>query len=319
MEHQASSEPQHVSYRSGAAARLAGLSPETLRVWERRYNLSNTERSERGQRLYSAEQVRKLSLLKQLVDQGHAIGVLALMPDAQLQELANAAYTQPDAVGPIRIGVIGSNLAKRIAGSARDRADLVLEYSRSQLEQAAQDAPNASVEVLVIEQSELHDNAVSLIAGIKNRWGAVAVVVLYRFCASATIRALRAQDCLVARVPADVNELALLCRSALTGERLPPQPPSHLPDIRFDESALLTIMASGSGLACECPKHLADLLMMVGSFERYSAQCASRSADDAQLHSDLQRAAGQARAILEAAMEKLATAEGLPMPPTTRL
>ena len=59
--------------------------------------------------------------------------------------------------------------------------------------------------------------------------------------------------------------------------------------------------------------------MMVGSFERYSAQCASRSADDAQLHSDLQRAAGQARAILEAAMEKLATAEGLPMPPTTRL
>ena len=42
MEHQASSEPQHVSYRSGAAARLAGLSPETLRVWERRYNLSNT-------------------------------------------------------------------------------------------------------------------------------------------------------------------------------------------------------------------------------------------------------------------------------------
>ena len=82
MEHQASSEPQHVSYRSGAAARLAGLSPETLRVWERRYNLSNTERSERGQRLYSAEQVRKLSLLKQLVDQGHAIGVLALMPDA---------------------------------------------------------------------------------------------------------------------------------------------------------------------------------------------------------------------------------------------
>ncbi len=319
MEHQTSSEQQHVTYRSGAAARLAGLSPETLRVWERRYNLSNTERSERGQRLYSAEQVRKLSLLKQLVDQGHAIGVLALMPDNQLQELANAAYTQPDVVGPIRIGVIGSNLAKRISGGARDRADLVLEYSCSQLEQAVQEPPNTGVEVLVIEQSELHDSAVPLIANVRNIWGAVAVVVLYRFCASATIRALRAQACLVARVPADVNELALLCRSALTGERLPPHQQSHMPDIRFDESALLTIMASGSGLACECPKHLADLLMMVGSFERYSAQCASRSADDAQLHSDLQRAAGQARAILEVAMEKLATAEGLPMPSTRRL
>ena len=46
MEHQASSEPQHVSYRSGGAA--GRTFPETLRVWERRYNLSNTERSERG-------------------------------------------------------------------------------------------------------------------------------------------------------------------------------------------------------------------------------------------------------------------------------
>ncbi|PJI53093.1 hypothetical protein CTI14_33225, partial [Methylobacterium radiotolerans] len=43
-----------ITYRSGVAARLAGLSPETLRVWERRYNLSDVERSARGQRLYSA-------------------------------------------------------------------------------------------------------------------------------------------------------------------------------------------------------------------------------------------------------------------------
>src|SRR4051812_5755920 len=65
------------AYRSGVAARLAGLSAETLRVWERRYGLSDTQRSTSGQRLYSAEHVRRLGLLKQLVDQGHAIGVLA--------------------------------------------------------------------------------------------------------------------------------------------------------------------------------------------------------------------------------------------------
>ncbi|WP_334160088.1 MerR family transcriptional regulator [Achromobacter insolitus] len=310
-----SPEQKQVAYRSGAAARLAGLSPETLRVWERRYNLSNTERSERGQRLYSAEQVRKLSLLKQLVDQGHAIGVLALMPDKQLQDLCNATRTPPDALGPVRIGIVGANLANRLSGSARVGTDLVLEYSCTHLEQAVQQPPNANVEVLVIEQSELHDSAIPLIAETKKIWGAVAVVVLYRFCASATIRALRAKDCLVARVPADISELALLCRSALAGDRLPPHQQPQMPGIRFDEDALLTIMASGSGLACECPKHLADLLIMVGSFERYSAQCASRNADDARLHGDLQRAAGQARAILENAMEKLAVVEGLPMPP----
>src|SRR5690606_34027389 len=91
---EATSEDRRVTYRSGVAARLAGLSPETLRVWERRYKLSDTERSERGQRLYSAEHVRRLGLLKQLVDQGHAIGVLAHMTGEQLQELAGTIGQQ---------------------------------------------------------------------------------------------------------------------------------------------------------------------------------------------------------------------------------
>ena len=53
---------------------------------------------------------------------------------------------------------------------------------------------------------------------------------------------------------------------------------------------------------------------MLGSFERYSAQCASRSQSDAQLHRELGHAAGLARSVLETAMERLVLAEGLPMP-----
>lgn len=309
------SDDGRITYRSGVAARLAGLSPETLRVWERRYNLSDVERSARGQRLYSAEQVRRLSLLKQLVDQGHAIGVLAPMSIEQLHELAGAAARQPAAQGPLRLGVAGANLARRIAGSGRDGLDVIVQQSWPHLEQVALTPQEADLEALVIELSELHESALPLIAAAAKACGDVAVLVLYRFCASATIRALRAHGFLAARVPADIGELLLLCRSALAGERLPTAPAQPTLDLRFDEHALLTIMASGSGLACECPKHLADLLLMVGSFERYSVQCASRNDDDAQLHSDLGRAAGQARAILEVAMERLARAEGLPLPP----
>jgi hypothetical protein len=128
---------------------------------------------------------------------------------------------------------------------------------------------------------------------------------------------LRAQGCLVARVPAELGELVLLCRSALAGERLPPlerRDVPGVPEVRFDEEMLSMITAVGNRLACECPRHLADLLLMVGSFERYSAHCASRNEDDAQLHQELQHAAGRARAILESAMERLARAEGLPLP-----
>jgi hypothetical protein len=153
-----------------------------------------------------------------------------------------------------------------------------------------------------------------MIAAAREACAAAAVLVLYRFCASATIRSLRAQNCLVARVPAELGELLLLCRSALSGKRLAPPVQPEVREARFDEATLAAIAAAGNRLACECPQHLSDLLLMVGSFERYSAQCASRNLQDAQLHQELQHAAGRARAILETAMERLAQAEGLPLP-----
>lgn len=307
-------EDGRAAYRSGVAARLAGLSAETLRVWERRYDLSDTERSTSGQRLYSAEQVRRLGMLKQLVDQGHAIGVLARLSIEQLQELAGPRAGELQAAGPLRVAVIGEGLARRIAAGGREGAGLEVQCSCSRLEHAASLPRDADVELLLVELSELDESALPMIASAREACAAAAVVVLYRFCASATIRALREQNCLVARVPAELGELVLLCRSALAGERLPPLERTDVPEVRFNEEVLSSITATGNQLACECPRHLADLLLMVGSFERYSAQCASRNEDDAQLHQELRNAAGRARAILETAMERLARAEGLPLP-----
>ena len=309
------SDDGRVAYRSGVAARLAGLSAETLRVWERRYNLSDAERSARGQRLYSAEQVRRLSLLKQLVDQGHAIGVLARLPIDQLQGMTAGPVGERKAEGPIRVAVVGGGLARRLAAGGRDGLDIAVQCSCHQLEQAVSLSRDADVEVLLVEVSELDESAVPLILAARDACAASAVVVLYRFCSSATIRALRAQGCLATRIPADLGELLVLCRSALAGERLPPPQQPDVPKVRFDEDLLVAITAAGNRLACECPRHLSDLLLMVGSFERYSAQCASRHADDAQLHQELGQAAGHARAILEVAMERLVRAEGLlPLP-----
>lgn len=304
-----------VTYKSGVAARLAGLSPETLRVWERRYSLSDTLRSTSGQRLYTQWQVQRLGLLKQLVDQGHAISGLAPLSLEQLQEMVLAKAGQRPVAGPIRIFVVGQSLARRIAASNGEELGIALQGSCGQLGQAVSALKTADLEVLVIELSELDESALPLIAATRAACPASAVVVLYRFCSSATIRALRAQQCLAARMPAELGELALLCRAALAEERVPPSRPAPVPAVRFDETALSSIAAAGNRLACECPRHLADLLSMVGSFERYSAQCASRNADDLALHQALERAAGQARGILEGAMGQLVQAEGIRLPP----
>lgn len=132
------------SYRSGAAARLAGLSAETLRVWERRYELSDTRRSAHGQRLYSAQQVQRLSLLKQLVDQGHPIGQLARLSSARLRELLGSSASLDEAPArPIAVVVVGVSLARRIAALDADACPFEVQASCARLEQVARLHPSS--------------------------------------------------------------------------------------------------------------------------------------------------------------------------------
>ena len=308
---------REATYRSGVAARLAGLPVETLRVWERRYALSDTQRSAHGQRLYTAEQVRRLGLLKQLVDLGHPIGVLTGLPVERLEDmLAPNAARAAEVSGPMHVLVVGESLVRRIAASGRDGRALQVQRHCARLDQVASLGHGMALDVLLIEASELDEAAVAQVAAARDIARPAATVVLYRFCGSATIRALRAQGCLVARVPAEIGELVLLCRSALAGQGLPTAEPLGDPVAprRFDDQALAAITAAGNRLSCECPRHLSEILMMVGSFERYSAQCAARNQEDARLHRELELASGRARMVLETAMERLALAEGLPLP-----
>lgn len=71
-------------YRIGAVVRATGISADALRVWERRYGALAPARSERGGRLYSDADIARLRLLRKLLDQGHAIGRIAALPDAEL-------------------------------------------------------------------------------------------------------------------------------------------------------------------------------------------------------------------------------------------
>jgi hypothetical protein len=80
---------------------------------------------------------------------------------------------------------------------------------------------------------------------------------------------------------------------------------------RFDDAALTAIAGLSPSLACECPRHVAELLMQIASFEAYSAGCAHRNADDAALHHYLHQVAATSRSLFEAALERVARHEGL--------
>ncbi len=73
---------------------MTGISIDTLRAWERRYQAVVPERGERG-RLYRAADVERLLLLKRLLQKGHSIGGIARLGDQQLQELMAANGDAP--------------------------------------------------------------------------------------------------------------------------------------------------------------------------------------------------------------------------------
>jgi DNA-binding transcriptional MerR regulator/methylmalonyl-CoA mutase cobalamin-binding subunit len=75
-------------YRIGAVSRLTGLSADVVRVWERRYQAIKPQRSEGGSRLYSDADVARLRRLRQAVELGHAIGQVARLPEAELENLS---------------------------------------------------------------------------------------------------------------------------------------------------------------------------------------------------------------------------------------
>ena len=71
--------------RDAEGARLAGLSIDTIRAWERRYAAVVPERGAKG-RLYTEAQIIRLRRLSDLVRRGHAISDVAGLSDAQLAQ-----------------------------------------------------------------------------------------------------------------------------------------------------------------------------------------------------------------------------------------
>lgn len=73
-------------YPIRAVAQITGLSLDTLRAWERRYQAVVPVRSGRS-RQYDAGDIERLLLLTRLVEKGHAIGGVARLTDNELLSL----------------------------------------------------------------------------------------------------------------------------------------------------------------------------------------------------------------------------------------
>jgi len=69
-------------------ANRTGLSAHVIRIWEKRYGAVSPERTGTNRRLYSDEQIERLSLLRDITQAGHSIGHIAKLPTEKLRKLA---------------------------------------------------------------------------------------------------------------------------------------------------------------------------------------------------------------------------------------
>jgi MerR family transcriptional regulator, light-induced transcriptional regulator len=105
-----------VFYPIGAVAKLTGLTVDTLRAWERRYNAVTPARGQRG-REYGEAEIKRLRMLRGAVERGHSIGQIAHLADAELQELDRAALASGGTpfsaaeAGPVRLEPLLDSLA----------------------------------------------------------------------------------------------------------------------------------------------------------------------------------------------------------------
>lgn len=309
----------------------------TLRVWERRYQVAAPALTPSGQRLYSAADVRRLALLKQLADLGHAIGSLARLDMLQLQAVAathagvlagaqaGEPARSPEPPSAWRLAVVGAALAKRLQRPAllsQLRRPVELAGPFDSVAQAGEALAGRHVDALLLQVPAVHDNWLADMDAAAPALAAVPKAVLYGFAAEPACDRLAAAGVALLRAPqgdAVLGQwLQLLSMPgvaglpALTHEPWPPPWGGRpVPPRRWDDAALADFAGLSSTIACECPRHLAELLMQLSHFEDYSAQCQQRGAADARLHAYLQQVTAAARASFEAALQRVAEHEGL--------
>jgi len=310
----------------------------TLRIWEQRYQVVAPATSPTGHRLYSAADVARLALLKQLTDHGHAIGAIAALSATQLQQVASTHVTTVAAAGrpptrpvPWRLVVVGAALAQRlqrpVVVERLGQAPQVVAVFDT-LAQAAHATHERPIDLLLWQAPSLYAGSLTELKAAARAWGARRTAVIYRFAGAAARQPFAGTEVVLSREPQDDDTLgawlAALVRAAATRDAEPRPAPLQDETLwlpagdadprRFDDATLTDFAGLSSTIACECPRHVAELLMQLSSFEAYSADCEHRSPADAALHAYLKRVAGASRALFESALERVAVQEGLILP-----
>jgi DNA-binding transcriptional MerR regulator len=304
-------------------SKAAGIPVSTLRIWETRYGAFSPVKTAGKQRLYEEQDVSKALLLKQLSHAGHAISAIAPLELISLRRLGSQSHPAPShgvlAGQAVSLAVVGLNLANRLESP---QFALSLKQNRIQVSDVWVDLPTASKaellnppQVLLLKVNSLSASAHAAIQALVHKHRFAQTIVIYHFAPESVVRAMKLTGLIVRREPLSDNELAELLQSVLFVDPVRAQEfgttGSVITSRKYSEATLSRVAGISTNVLCECPRHVAELISQLASFEEYSQDCLNNKPEDAHLHAYLTSISGTARALFENALEKIAAHEGI--------
>lgn len=300
-------------YTIGVVARRTQTHTETLRVWERRYALVVPGRSDTGRRLYSEEDIIKISLVKQLTDAGHPVSGLAKLSIDALRQRLNAPATElsgkkPGRSPPCRVAFINESLRQRVGRELLAFSDIeCVDLARADGLQVTAKHPD----LLIMDLATVNEHSLAKVQQSLKEAGCAAALVVFNFGTKNAVSLLERAGITCLKGAFTAAEIHRACLSAVKPAAAASTARQTVSPPRFDDAQLARVAGLSSTIACECPNHLAELIVSLSAFERYSSECANRDDKDAELHAQLGESAGQARAILEESLSRLIEIEGI--------
>lgn len=314
------------AFAIGTVSRLTHIPVDTLRAWERRYGAITPRRTADNRRSYTRADIDRLILVRQLVAQGHAVGSVIHLPDEALKERLRVHAQAAEIVATdkkVSVLAYGEVLPFLLENWADDLPALDIVGKHTVYADFERAALSLKPAVLLAEWPALWAEAAQRLRELAQRAGARRTVVVYGFGPAAEIERVRRLGVATVRGPATARSIAAACQvgpepnSDALALSIPDDaaPPPRL----FDGATLANIANLPTRVRCECPHHLADLVLKLSAFESYSAECENRDERDATLHAHLHRATAQARALVEGALSYLMDLEGIdPAPPSPK-
>ena len=165
---------------------------------------------------------------------------------------------------------------------------------------------HCKVDFIIAEIPTINQGTFKVLQKLMKQSKASKLLCAYDFGKESDIIALKTHDTGITKLPLNHSEITDWCSN-----NFPNYMKSESTARLLTDQDIHNIVAAGSSINCECPKHLADLIFKLAAFEKYSSECEVRNAKDAELHKELETTSAKSRFLIEEVLIKLAKVEGI--------